>query len=494
MKKFILIIIIIKSVCNISFSYENSNISKIQEASYRIVSDQEITYRHKTANLQSYIPTNQWWSSAISTQYSSYMYTYPLCYKCDKAGLYIAYPNVYADGDIAYYGKETIAPYKKQILVQGVYNNNVLISSDVEVSSYSDWSVTAKWTDMNDKSKYFTATLGQGFIFTYFEFSKGINPRIILSDEINNGRLKLYDKNGIEILEGEKSNCNFAVVEYESEIQEKKIYGIFPPKGSMFVFSGVNRIDIIMPKNRNYLSIGLMKNKNDLMQWSEYAYAFIKDTRIHWKIYEEKSTAHSIYAVSTVSKQNSQKTTILALLPHHYKNSPNNQYLKQEFYTIRGNMKLIAGNKFETINNFNGILPYLPNVNLSGKNHLKTLLLSEQNVNLNEPKIYQYCKQLWKITSLIPIAEQINEMQIRDNLFAKLETSLIDWFTYFPGKVSRYFSYNSIWGSLIANEPEFGNELFNDHHFHYGYFIYACAIAAMYDKNFQKNTGDLLNY
>ncbi|MCL1972427.1 MAG: glycosyl hydrolase [Endomicrobia bacterium] len=491
MNKFILIVILLTGVYNLGFCYDN-DIAKAEKASYQIVYDQEITYQYKTSNLKSRIPTDKWWSSALSTQYSSYMYAYPLCYKCDKTGLYISYPDVYVDGDIAYYGKETVAPYRKQILVQGTYNNNVLVSSDVKVSGYSDWAITTKWVDINDKSKYFESTLGQGFIFTYFNFSKGMNPRIVLPPEISEGKLKLYDETGIEISEGEKISCNFAVVEFESEAQEKKVYGIFPPSGSAFIFSGVNCIDIIMPKNKRYLSIGLMKSKDDLKQWSKYAYAFIKDTKVYWKIEKNKNVVHSIYRVSTVSKQNSQKATILAILPHHYKNSQNNQYLNQEFYTIRGNMKLITDNKFETYNNFNGILPYLPNVNLSNKQHLKELLLSEQCITLDETKIYKYCKQLWKVASLIPVAEQINEMQIRDELIKKLKLSLIDWFTYFSEKENRYFSYNYIWGSLIAHEPEFGNELFNDHHFHYGYFIYACAIVAMYDKNFQKEYGKFI--
>jgi len=485
--KFILTTLVLLYCCNSSFGHDNY-ISKTGKASYKIVSE-EITHQYRTEQLKTPIPTNQWWSSAISTEYSRYMYAYPLCYKCNATGLYIAYPDILINGDVIYYGKDTAAPYRKQILVQGIFDKNVLVSSDVRVDNYSDWAVTAKWIDRYDKSKYFTATFGQGLIFAYFDFSRDVNPRIISPYEIEEGKIRLYDQDGVEIFQGDKIACDFAVIEFESEDSEKKIYGIFPPENSVFVFSDFNQIDIVIPKNKRFLAIGVMRSKDDVKEWSKYAYAFVKDTKVYWNVDENKNTVHSLYKVFTVSKQNSQKNTILAILPHQYKNSVNNKYLKQTFYTIRGNMKLIAKNEFETVNNFNGILPYLPNINLSNKMHLEELLLSEQSFELNETKIYKYCKQLWKITSIIPIAEQINEIEIRDKLLYKLKLSLTDWFTYYSGKENKYFSYNSFWGSLIANESEFGNDIFNDHHFHYGYFIYASAILAMYDNSFKEEYG-----
>src|SRR5581483_8552362 len=43
------------------------------------------------------------------------------------------------------------------------------------------------------------------------------------------------------------------------------------------------------------------------------------------------------------------------------------------------------------------------------------------------------------------------------------------------------FYYDTSKTSVIAKNPEFGNEVLNDHHFHYGYYIRTAAVLANYD-------------
>ena len=46
----------------------------------------------------------------------------------------------------------------------------------------------------------------------------------------------------------------------------------------------------------------------------------------------------------------------------------------------------------------------------------------------------------------------------------------------------RYFAYNTTWSTLIGYPASYGSAAeLNDHHFHYGYFIYAAAAIAQYD-------------
>lgn len=55
--------------------------------------------------------------------------------------------------------------------------------------------------------------------------------------------------------------------------------------------------------------------------------------------------------------------------------------------------------------------------------------------------------------------------------------------------------YETVWGGIVSNwayeadDPrvEFGNVLYNDHHFHYGYWVYAAAIVASLDPAWYRN-------
>lgn len=51
----------------------------------------------------------------------------------------------------------------------------------------------------------------------------------------------------------------------------------------------------------------------------------------------------------------------------------------------------------------------------------------------------------------------------------------------------QYFYYDTTLKGVAAATKAFGSEDFNDHHFHYGYFIYAASILGKYDTGFVKN-------
>ncbi|MDB5177633.1 MAG: Endo,3(4)-beta-glucanase, partial [Candidatus Saccharibacteria bacterium] len=56
------------------------------------------------------------------------------------------------------------------------------------------------------------------------------------------------------------------------------------------------------------------------------------------------------------------------------------------------------------------------------------------------------------------------------------------------------FYYDTKMHGMVGNEASFGaDKEFNDHYFHYGYFIYAASILAKYDHEFVKEHGAGIN-
>jgi len=95
-----------------------------------------------------------------------------------------------------------------------------------------------------------------------------------------------------------------------------------------------------------------------------------------------------------------------------------------------------------------------------------------------------------------------------DSVLSMLRESVEVWLN---GTAETPFVYDDHWGGLVscgcffdgetescsnkypdcpvANDPglNFGNGFYNDHHFHYGYHIYAAAVVAKYDPSFGQN-------
>jgi hypothetical protein len=235
-----------------------------------------------------------------------------------------------------------------------------------------------------------------------------------------------------------------------------------------------------------------MTDKTDLAAWYNYAYAFVKDTKVSWSVDTSKSSVQTTFAVTTEAKQGSQSSTLLALMPHQWKNSATLTPRSQNFSTLRGIMKVISGTGFTVTNKFQGIVPFLPDRGDYDKTHVQSLLTADAAMTFAQQGTYWHGKELNKLANLIPLAGQMGEDQSADSLAAKLETDLINWFTYTPGENYGYFYYDRTWGSLIGYTPEYGLENFTDQHFHFGYFVNASSLLSLYDKNFATAYGPMV--
>lgn len=93
-------------------------------------------------------------------------------------------------------------------------------------------------------------------------------------------------------------------------------------------------------------------------------------------------------------------------------------------------------------------------------------------------------KGLARIATLISLARELEEPEIADALQTELVEKLRTWIE--PAgceeRDDRCFVYDPDMRGITGLVPSFGSEDFNDHHFHYGSFLYAAAIAAQGDE------------
>ncbi|MEO8105316.1 MAG: glycosyl hydrolase [Candidatus Saccharibacteria bacterium] len=96
-------------------------------------------------------------------------------------------------------------------------------------------------------------------------------------------------------------------------------------------------------------------------------------------------------------------------------------------------------------------------------------------------------KQLARAANLLDIAQKLSQPAIAHSLQQKLNTA-------FDSRLGAdYFYYDISLRGVAPTVNSFGSEDFNDHHFHYGYFIYAASILGKYDPSFVDRHGKEVN-
>ncbi|CAH0481213.1 unnamed protein product [Peronospora belbahrii] len=120
---------------------------------------------------------------------------------------------------------------------------------------------------------------------------------------------------------------------------------------------------------------------------------------------------------------------------------------------------------------------------------IKTALFNDSKYTpvANDP--YYFGKEVGRQARLVLIADKLGEKKLRDDMLDRLEEWLTPWML---GQNSDHFVYDRTWGGLCSLNglkgvfwmTDFGNGWYNDHHFHYGYLLYAVAVIGKYRPDF----------
>jgi endoglucanase Acf2 len=104
-------------------------------------------------------------------------------------------------------------------------------------------------------------------------------------------------------------------------------------------------------------------------------------------------------------------------------------------------------------------------------------------------------KALYRAAMLYQLAVQLKAEQPAADLKGKLAETLGQW-TDPQGCAKRQafcFVYDEQAKGVVGMTPSFGSEEFNDHHFHYGYFLYAAGVLAASDPALAKQYAPVIN-
>ena len=178
--------------------------------------------------------------------------------------------------------------------------------------------------------------------------------------------------------------------------------------------------------------------------------------------------------------------TILAMaLPHHIDHLAKPEVVTQPFVSVRGPIRGVAGDLWQLQYPLSPALRGAPrDVDPAHKDAVIAALNDEKGAKPNAGDSYSFGKQVGRAAELVLIAEALGQTDAANQLRSAIESSLAPWLDGQGGDALRYDeTYGGVITSKGAGNPanDYGNGWYNDHHFHYGYFIFAAGAVAKGD-------------
>ncbi|RNC84582.1 MAG: carbohydrate-binding protein [Balneola sp.] len=410
------------------------------------------------------IQTNDFWSSLIfpffGDAHSPTLYAHPILVDASNDGLQIGYTI-----DPVFAAQDYLYPFSAQLTV----SVEGMDASETVPVNYTDWTVTAQWTD---GSKQMEATFGHGLPFVYFDITGG------------NASIATTSTPTIWFNEGEVLGVTI----------NGKHYGIFAPTGSTWSGTSTFTSDL---NGKTYLSVALLPDNTEeiLEYFRARAYAFVANSTIEWEYNEQTAQLESSYSYETTLRDSADGNldeTLTALYRHQWLHV-NEATTSHIYYSPRGEMKLFEGNTFTTTLPFQGVLPALPNQGDYNPGILLELVQDVAEETLDVQPTYENGKAMARFANLVHIAEQLGATEERDYFLTQLKARLEEWFT--AGGDQEYY-YNEEWTVLTGYPSGFGADReINDHHFHASYAVASAATIANYDSAWasQDQWGGMVN-
>ncbi|MFY0577186.1 glycosyl hydrolase [Cystobacter fuscus] len=280
---------------------------------------------------------------------------------------------------------------------------------------------------------------------------------------------------------------------------QTRYYGLFAPAGTVFRKVGP-KIKIQLGGGQGYLSLAALPSAANLSYFHQHAYAFVTGTRVSYVFDEASAQLTTTFTLTTQLKRTGfSDQTLTALFPHQWKNS-GSPLTALSYPSVRGTLKVREGNTFFTANRFQGIVPQFtePNNPEYSRALMSQYLLTLERETANvspAADAYWQGKALHPLAMGVLAADEIGDIVYRDLFLSRLKPLLTEWYTYTPGEKDFFFYYNPDWGTTYYRVSEFGaNTGITDHHFTYGYYVFASAVLASYDANFRTQYGAMVEH
>ncbi|MBD5289857.1 MAG: hypothetical protein HDS26_04135 [Bacteroides sp.] len=416
------------------------------------------------------IPTNDWWTDVINNRYSGALWSYPSMLRTSEEGVEVCFPT--------YWNENGTEVKSRSSLTVGLSSGSV---AETRALDWHDWDVELLLPAENAAGSM-KATLAHGIPFTWFEFADE-TPRITFSRTP-------------QVL---KNNPGSLLISIDGDLYAL-FYGASTPSGKV---NPEQQANALLLSGAQWLSVALLNSEEDFEAYEPYAASIVRETRVDWKYDTANSKLNTAWNVKAenLREPGASAPVLQGFLPHVHKHADCSRlsFDAGSYLTPRGRMHMATSDTgvFEYSYRFSGMLPYYAAPDAGRDSGYDPEVLRELISNYATRgsfggDTYWGGKGLTQMALNMTFAKETGMSDLYEQSKKRLKEALTDWLTYTPGEETGFFSYYPRWGGMLGFDVSYDSDAFNDHHFHYGYFIYASALLALEDKSFARDYGEIL--
>jgi len=388
-------------------------------------------------------PTNSWISGMVLQPSPLSVYPMPLSFLAKDTGFEIGLPDVQSS----------------PATISGQHTPGAIVSIDdaigFKLSRFDKVSATLTYSD--SRGSLGNLTVAEGSPYVYYRAAAATTLHL-------NGLGKVASGDSSSYVRYTKAGHDYAVVASNG--------GRIATEGSTATLTA--------PKDGLLTFYALPDTQSDTLR--DFAPNEVTSVEVSRNI--DTTTTRTTFEYKTRNRQ----PTVFA--PMSYSKVVDNDSVVATYESIYGPMKAVKGARFTTSVTTTSPANALDLSHLSDahKQQLTTSLAADiSSTKITAQDSYFAGKQLARAATLLDIAEQLGQADASSQLKAILNDA-------FSKRLNgEYFYYDTTLKGIAAQTKAFGSEDFNDHHFHYGYFIYAASILGKYDADFLKSSQKEVN-
>jgi endo-1,3(4)-beta-glucanase len=393
------------------------------------------------------LPTNAWWENLALNKGESPVNIFPYMAAASGAGLRVCQPERVTEANFTF----------------SVFADNwVMTASEAfterSIVAYDDLSVTLGW---KAGAGEMVTPLVQGMPYVSARY-KAVHPRLTTSHAISS-------LNGA-------SGTSVTADHFEVQLNNQQTWRVYAQKPLTWSWQGQQltaseaydgwlRVARVTPELGTLLD--------------EHAASIPTGGSVHAK------SSGDVAGLTFAWQTEGTGEPLMMAMPHHYP-TLKTALLTASLPTIRGGMRAVVGKEWQfeeplTKLSWNSGKP----IPAERKAEILTALKSDaQTVVPVADTPYFFGKQVAAVARLALIADELGESALAKELSGKLAGYLEPWLA---GGAGSRLIYDTSWGGLVSRPgiadagADFGLGYYNDHHFQYGYFIYAAAVIAHFD-------------
>jgi len=401
------------------------------------------------------LPTNQWWTSALTGPLRQPIWAHPLAIKNTGAGIGVSSAAPAASRNAV------VTPFRPAVTA------GVPVTS-VHVAGYGAFHVVLR-ADLAGGGTV-EITLVQGSPLLHLDF-QGVTPSFTTTGPVTRAG-------------GNGSLTRLTVAGQRWDVQAEDGAG-WRRKGNQFTVDQPGTSAIVVAR---------VPDNADDTAWTQALRGSAGDPVIRTtSAMAHDGTAGTVTQTLTTERR-SGKAAVWALLPHQQAGlvpDRARQSIAGTYPDARGPMSVVSAGSIRVRVPMPGLITEAPAVALSGA--ARTAVLADLKRDLADMPAsakggsYFGLKELGRLATVAEVAKGIGALPEQQTALRRLRTELVDWLTYDGPGDTRYFAYDATWGGLIAVPAEFGSGDYNDHHFQYGYLVRAAAVLAEADPAFRRD-------